>query len=135
MHATLVRTAQWRPFALSALMWLTFVAVTTYACLEFFRLTSMVSMLCLYAAMVTRRLHRRRWITALTATAFLAAMAVPVDIYWSIMHGPLVHRTGSSPRFVRAVYGLTVTKDVEGEAVLCGCSVTLHDTRWCLVLR
>jgi hypothetical protein len=63
---------------------------------------------------------------------FVTAILIPVDVYVRGFHGPLVNSKHSGPRLVQVLYGFRGSPK-EDEAIMAGCVVGLHDTRWRLV--
>ena len=78
-------------------------------------------------------LHRSRRALAVTSILLLLAVLIPFDVYVRSFHGPLRGSKHSGPRLVQVVYGLGARPVENGEAILGGCVVRIHDTRWMLV--
>ena len=78
-------------------------------------------------------LHRSRRVLGVTSILLLLAVLIPVDVYVRSFHGPLIDSKRSGPRLVQVLYGLGARPEENGEAILGGCVVRIHDTRWMLV--
>jgi hypothetical protein len=98
-----------------------------------FRFTAAAAFLVFVLLCILFRLHRSRRALRLAFAVFLIAILVPVDVYVRGFHGPLVNSKHNGLRFVRVVYGFTSGPLDGSEAILGGCSVGIHDSRWRLV--
>jgi hypothetical protein len=98
-----------------------------------FRFTAAVAFLGFVLLCIFFRLHRRPRALHVLFALFMIAILIPVDVYVPGWHGPLVNSKHNGLRFVRVMYGLTSGPLDGSEAILGGCVVGLHDSRWRLV--
>ena len=97
-----------------------------------FRFTAAAAFLVFVLLCICLRWHHSRRALHVSFALFVAAILIPVDVYVPGFHGPLVNSRHSGPRLVQVLYGLRGRPKVD-EAILAGCIVGLHDTRWRLV--
>jgi hypothetical protein len=97
-----------------------------------FRFTAAAAFLVFVFLCIFFRLHRSRRALYVAFALFVTAILIPVDVYVRGFHGPLVNSKHSGPRFVQVLYGFRGLPK-EDEAIMAGCVVGLHDTRWRLV--
>jgi uncharacterized membrane protein len=97
-----------------------------------FRFTAAAAFLVLVLLCIFFGLHRSRRALHVAFALFVAAILIPVDVYVPGFHGPLVNSRHSGPRLVQVLHGLR-GRPKEAEAILAGCIVGLHDTKWRLV--
>ena len=97
-----------------------------------FRFTAAAAFLVFVLLCIFFRLHQSRRALHVAFALFVATILIPVDVYVPGFHGPLVNSQHSGPRLVQVLYGLRGRPKVD-EAILAGCIVGLHDTRWRLV--
>ena len=99
----------------------------------FFRFTAAAAFLVLILLCIFFRLHRSRRALHVAFAVFVAAILIPVDVYVPGFHGPLVNSKHSGLRFVHVVYGFTAGPTDGSEAILGGCLIRPHASRWRLV--
>jgi hypothetical protein len=98
-----------------------------------FRFTAVAVFIVFILLCIFFRLHRSRVVLHVAFAFFIAAILIPIDVYVPGWHGPLVNSKHTGFRFVRVIYGFTSGPLDGSEAILGGCLVGVHDSRWRLV--
>lgn len=98
-----------------------------------FRFTAAAALLVSILLCILLRRHRSRRALQLAFAVFVIAILIPVDVYVPGWHGPLVNSKHNGLRLVPVIYGYTSGPLDGSEAILGGCIIHLHASRWILV--
>jgi len=98
-----------------------------------FRFTAAVALLVVVLLFFLYPLHRNHRLLLAAFALFAAVVLIPIDVYVPGFNGPLVNSKHSGLRFVRVIYGFTAGPTDGTEAILGGCKVGPHASRWRLV--
>lgn len=98
-----------------------------------FRFTAVAAFVVFLLLCIFFPLHGSRRTLHVAFAVFVVTIAIPIDIYVRGWNGPLRQSKHSGLRFVPVLYGLGAHPQKNNEAILGGCVVGIHDTRWRLV--